>query len=138
MTPCKAIEVVVTNTAALESFKRRALRSQMEVLGVLVGRVKGKVYIDDIVYPKHVEATEECVNYYPEEFSCIPGAIGTIHSHPASEPGLSRDDMHSQASDGDVVFAIYSFWLKPGGRRLSTSLDFYVGSPAVILSTSTS
>lgn len=138
MTPYQAIEVVITNPDDLANFKRRALRSsKLEILGVLVGRVKGKVYVDGIVYPKHVDTTEECVNYYPEEFKCIPGAIGTIHSHPDREPGLSRDDMTSQSTDGDVVFAVFSFWKKDGGSRRSTSLDFYCGSPEVVVSTET-
>lgn len=137
MTPYKPIDIVIENPDAIAAFKRKALRSSThEILGVLVGRVRGKVYITDIVYPKHVEVTEDCVKYYPEEFACIPGAVGTIHSHPEREPGLSRDDMHSQSTDGDVIFGIFSFWTKKGGRRRSTSLDYYCGSPEVVVTTS--
>jgi proteasome lid subunit RPN8/RPN11 len=138
MTPYKPIDVVIENPDAITAFKRRALKAkEHEILGVLVGRVRGKVYVEDIVYPKHVDLTQDCVHYYPDEFKCIPGAIGTIHSHPGTEPCLSKDDMTSQSTDGDVVFAIYSFWLKAGGKRLTTSLDWYCGSPEVLVSTST-
>ena len=138
MNPYQPLDVVITNPAEIVAFKRRALRvGDKEILGVLVGRVKGKIYVDGIVYPKHIDTTADCVHYYPEEFQCIPGAIGTIHSHPGTEPCLSKDDMTSQATDGDVVFAVYSFWKKKDGLRCSTSLDWYCGSPEVVVSTET-
>jgi proteasome lid subunit RPN8/RPN11 len=138
VTPYQPIDVVIENQEAITAFKRKALKTGgHEILGVLVGRVRGKIYVEGIVYPKHIDVSADCVNYYPEEFRCIPNAIGTIHSHPEREPGLSREDMTSQATDGDVVFAIYSFWKKKDGKRLSTSLDWYCGSPEVIVSTGT-
>jgi proteasome lid subunit RPN8/RPN11 len=140
VTPYKPIDVVITNPDALTAFKRRALKSpKFEILGVLVGRVKGKIYIDNVVYPQQEAVTgpgDLCkVHYWPDEFRSIKGAIGTIHSHPSVEPGLSKEDMISQATDGDVVFAVYSFWKKKNSERRSTSLDFYCGSPEIIVST---
>jgi len=130
MTPYAPIQIVIESPTALAGFRRRALRSpKHEILGVLTGRVRGKVYIEDIVYPKYVDRHEDCVHYYPEEFRCIPGAIGTIHSHPDREPGLSEDDMVSQATDGDVVFAIFSFWFPRGAVRRRTKMSWYCGSP---------
>jgi proteasome lid subunit RPN8/RPN11 len=142
VTPYQPIDVVIENQEAITAFKRRALKaSKFEILGVLIGRVKGKIYIDDIVYPEQEAVNgpgDLCkIHYWPEELQAIPGAIGTIHSHPSVEPGLSKEDMTSQAADGDVVFAIYSFWKKKDGKRLSTSLDWYCGSPEVIVSTGT-
>jgi proteasome lid subunit RPN8/RPN11 len=142
VTPYKPIDVVITNLDAVTGFKRRALKSpKNEILGVLVGRVRGKIYVDDIVYPTQEPETgpgDLCkIHYWPEEFKKIKGAIGTIHSHPSAEPGLSKEDMVSQAIDGDIVFAVFSFWKKKDGVRRSTSLDFYCGSPEIVVSTST-
>jgi proteasome lid subunit RPN8/RPN11 len=140
VTPYKPVDIVIDNPDALESFRRKALRNpDREILGVLVGKVRGKVRITDIVYPtQSARETEDhfCVDYYPEEFDKIPGAIGTIHSHPSTQPILSKEDMVTQGRDGDVVFAVYSFWQKEGGKRRSTSLDFYCGSPGVVVTTS--
>jgi proteasome lid subunit RPN8/RPN11 len=150
MKPYRPIDVVITNIDAITAFKRRALKAKThEVLGVLVGRVKGKIYVDDIIYPTQVAYTVEesgnikqhdetmCIEYDPAEFKKIKGAIGTIHSHPDREPGISKSDMDAQSQDGDIVYAIYSFWKKKDAQRHSTSLDFYCGTPEVLVSTST-
>jgi proteasome lid subunit RPN8/RPN11 len=129
MIPYKPVAIVVTYPAVLEAFRRRALRSKHEVFGILVGRVGAKVYVDDIVYPELDSSSPEHVLYSTELFNQIKGAIGTIHSHPDATPALSKEDMLTQAIDGEVVFAIYSFWKKDNAKRRSSSLDWYCGSP---------
>jgi len=115
-------------------FKKNARGRKYEILGILVGRLnvaRQLVTVEGIEYPEGTEEHRDHVSYSSDIFSKVKNAIGTIHSHPEREPGLSKEDMVTQATDGDIIFAIYSWWLKKG--RIHSSLDIYSGSPRILL-----
>ena len=132
MRPYSPITVIFTAQAKkdLSAFKQAARSRKYEIMGVFTGKLnitKGLVTVTGIEYPEGIEEHRDHVSYPSDMFSRVKNAIGTIHSHPESEPGLSREDMITQANDGDIIFGIFSWWKKKG--RLHTSLDIYAGSP---------
>lgn len=131
MVPGKPIKIIVSCPDAFAAYRRRALGTNIEVFGVLTGRASrsaSAVTIEDIVYPP-VVADYFGVQYSLDIFNTIPRAIGTVHSHLDIQPALSHQDMRAQATEGDLVFAVFSIWKPKGAARRSTELNFYVGSP---------
>lgn len=136
MTPHAPINVTIQNPKALRRYQQKARRSKAEVLGVLIGYRKdtANVYITDIMFPdpSDVEAHEDCIYYDGSLLKEFPDAIGTIHSHPdCADPSPSPTDIRNQAEQGEIVYAIYSFYRPAGKTRARSSIRFFCGSPDI-------
>lgn len=124
------------------SYQRRALASPNEVLGLLVGTTLKEndklveIRITDIIYPP-VQSTADEVVWNPQhiirlQVQVLPFQIlGTIHSHPNCEPGLSKEDLVSAREYEETISGVFSYWVPKGGVRRKSSLDFYCGNQPV-------
>jgi proteasome lid subunit RPN8/RPN11 len=130
--------------SALASFKRRAMRSEDEIFACMVGKVFRenarivRIDVENFYYPS-VDSGEDWVRVPVEELIDVQkvvestGAtlVGTIHSHPACEPGLSPEDIHSAARMEEAVFGVFSWWRPEDSVRRRTQFDFYLGAPGL-------
>ena len=108
------------------------------MFAVLVGTIVREndtiteIRVEDIAYPP-VEATEDYVTWNPNDVVRFQALIlprqvvGTLHSHPESEPHLSKQDIESSHELGEVVFGVFSWWQPQGGKVRRTSFDWYSG-----------
>lgn len=123
----------------IAAFRRKALATQNELLAILVGTtiVKGgkltDIVVTDVVYPRQTVASPDecdwnildiaklCIAVQPKE------VLGSLHSHPNTNfVGLSPEDVETAKAYGEIIFGVFTYWKRPGGRR-GTSLDWYAG-----------
>jgi hypothetical protein len=134
-----SVNITVPNRL-LRGFKKRALASDVEVFGFLIGNlikennILTRIVIQAIHYPK-VLATKGEVNVLEKDRDVRRAVapmllLGSIHSHPDIEyDGISTEDAKDGARRGEAVFAVYHIWPKEEGKKRFTRLDWYVGAP---------
>lgn len=135
----KLPELVIAK-GPIAAFRRKALRTDNEVLAACVGTVSRqgnhvtKVVIEDLAYPMQATATpDQCawdlLRLAELQIAVQPKQIvGSLHSHPNEEViHRSAEDVESAFTLGEVIYGIFTWAKVKGGKRRRTDLSWYWG-----------
>lgn len=125
------ILTVLYNKKVMKCFKAKAQAQDDELLGYLLGGYRDREFIiTDIEYPAQFATPNWVAEKGPRKRP--KNCIGTIHSHPNEQFNfVSKEDIRTATEEGDRVFGVYTWGLRPTStdlkisRKLIHSMDFY-------------